>query len=156
MNPTRFLIILRRHLWHILLAALVCGGTTAFLVKDLPARYKATSQVIIDINASTSGTGAELSPFIIDKYIATQVDILSSQAVALRVVDEMRLAGEPGASAEGSQEQAQAKAASASRSSRGATPASSPLPRPRRIRSRRATLPTPGQCSTWRKRSTCG
>ena len=110
MSPTRFLTILRRHLWHLLLAALVCGGTTAFLVKDLPARYKATSQVIIDINASTSGTGAELSPFIIDKYIATQVDILSSQAVALRVVDEMRLAGEPGASATGSQEQAQAKA----------------------------------------------
>ena len=38
MSPTRFLIILRRHLWHLLLAALVCGGTTAFLVKDLPAR----------------------------------------------------------------------------------------------------------------------
>ena len=97
MSPTRFFTILRRHLWHILLAALVCGGTTALLVKDLPAQYKATSQVIIDINASTSGTGADLSPFIIDKYIATQVDILSSQAVALRVVDQMGFAGAPAA-----------------------------------------------------------
>ncbi len=110
MSPTRFLTILRRHVWHILLAALVCGGTTAFLVKDLPAQYKATSQVIIDINASTSGTGADLSPFIIDKYIATQVDILSSQAVALRVVDKLNLAGAPPATDAGAQSKADAKA----------------------------------------------
>lgn len=111
MSPTRFFTILRRHLWHILLAALVCGGTTGFLVKDLPAKYKATSQVIIDINASTSGTGADLSPFIIDKYIATQVDILSSQAVALRVVDQMGFAGAPLAPGADPRAKADAKAA---------------------------------------------
>lgn len=111
MSPTRFLTILRRHLWHILLAALVCSATTAFLVKDLPTKYTATSQVIIDINASTSGNGADLSPFIIDKYIATQVDILSSQAVALRVVNQMKLAGEPPGPDADAQAKADAKTA---------------------------------------------
>lgn len=110
MTPTRFFTLLRRNVWHILLAAVVCGGTTAYFVKDLAAKYKSTSQVIIDISASGSGTGADLSPFIVDKYIATQVDILSSQAVALRVVDNLKLAGKPPAPNADAQSKATAKA----------------------------------------------
>ena len=95
MPLTRFLVVLRRNIWRILFAAVVCAGTTAVFLQDLPKRYKATAQVVIDINGSTSGDGADLSPFIIDKYIATQVDIMSSQAVALRVVDSLGLAIAP-------------------------------------------------------------
>ena len=92
MPSSRLLTVLRRNIWRILVAALVCGATSASIVKDLPQKYTAIAQVVIDINASTSGDGADLSPFIVDKYIATQVDIMSSQAVALRVVDRLGLA----------------------------------------------------------------
>ncbi|ARU32524.1 chain length determinant protein EpsF [Sulfuriferula sp. AH1] len=64
----------------------------------LPLRYEATASVIVDFKQPDTISGPAASTPSSDQmtsYIATQVDVLSSHNVALKVVDDLKLAQDP-------------------------------------------------------------
>lgn len=91
MNFTQFLLILRAR-W--LVAVLALGLTVAVtLVVSLllPKSYTATTTLVVDAKAKDSVTGALLPSQLLPAYLATQVDIIHSRAVAVQVVNGLRL-----------------------------------------------------------------
>ena len=88
-----------RILWArkaILLTTIAITLLTAIAVKTiLPPGYQATASIIVDANQPDSITGVMLSPQLMPGYIATQVDVIGSHNVALKVVDDLKLTSDP-------------------------------------------------------------
>ncbi|WP_169732489.1 chain length determinant protein EpsF [Derxia gummosa] len=75
-------------------------GTTLLLgvlvVWLMPERYKATAQVLIELKSpSVVSSSVVVANQTVPSYIATQMDVINSTRVALRVVDQLRLAEQP-------------------------------------------------------------
>ena len=96
MNIQQFLIILRARL-PLFIAALaftVCGTVVVSLL--LPKSYTAASSVVVDVKGSDlMSTGLALPAQMAPGFMATQIDIMSSQKVALKVVDRLRITESP-------------------------------------------------------------
>src|SRR6185503_3280100 len=58
----------------------------------LPPRFAANTSLVVDFKGIDPITGAVLPAQLIPSYIATQVDIIQSHAVALKVVKALKLA----------------------------------------------------------------
>ncbi|HRH79841.1 MAG TPA: chain length determinant protein EpsF [Thiobacillaceae bacterium] len=91
MNFTQFLLILKARWLVALLALLVTVGTTVAISLLLPKNYTATATLVVDSKAKDPITGVLLPAQLLPGYMATQVDIIQSQNVALRVVDGLKL-----------------------------------------------------------------
>jgi chain length determinant protein EpsF len=90
----QFLSILRARWWVVLLVLGLTVATTVVVSLLLPSRYTATASVVVDFKPdpiSAAVFGGMPSPAV----MATQVDILTSERVALRVVQANRLAENP-------------------------------------------------------------
>jgi succinoglycan biosynthesis transport protein ExoP len=100
MTLQQFLDILRAR-WRLasLLFALTLGATVGVSLL-LPSKYTATSQVLIDLKSPDPVLGQLLQGQLTPGYMATQVDIISSQRVALSVVDTLKIAENPQAIAQ--------------------------------------------------------
>lgn len=99
MDIKRLFLILMGRSRLILFTFLVTVVTTAVITLLLPRTYTSTADLIFDFNA---GNPAETSSFVsqqIPAYMNTQVEIISSPAVALKVVDRLGLADDPNAQA---------------------------------------------------------
>lgn len=85
-------ILLRR--WRLTLSMMIVSlATTIVLTEWLPVKYTATATLIIDFNAPPDLDHHDLlSPLLQPNYMATQVGIIQSHHVALRVVDNFKLA----------------------------------------------------------------
>ena len=86
MNFTQFLLILKARSLVALLALGVTVATTVVVSLLLPESYTATNTLVVDAKAKDPVTGALLPAQLMPGYMATQVDILKSQNVALKVV----------------------------------------------------------------------
>lgn len=87
----QFLSILRARWWVVLLVLCLTLGTTIGVSLTLPKRYTATASVVVDfkpdpVSSVVFGSMPSLA------VMATQVDVLMSERVALRVVQANRLA----------------------------------------------------------------
>lgn len=91
MNFTQFLLILKARWLVALLALLVTVGTTVAISLLLPKNYTATATLVVDSKAKDPITGVLLPAQLLPGYMATQVDIIQSRNVALRVVDGLKL-----------------------------------------------------------------
>ncbi len=94
MTFTQFLSILRARWWVVLLVLALTVGTTVVVSTLLPKQYTATASVVVDFKpdpVSAAVFGGMPSPAV----MATQVDILNSERVALRVVRNLRLNENP-------------------------------------------------------------
>lgn len=91
MNMISFLRVLlaRKKILLTTVALTLLAAITIKLI--LPPKYIATASVIIDAKQADTVTGAMLSPQLMPGYIATQVDIIGSHHVALKVVDDLKL-----------------------------------------------------------------
>jgi len=92
MNLTQFLLILKA---RFLIVLLTLGTTVAAVVTVsllLPKSYKATATLVVDSKYKDPVTGALLAAQMTPSYMATQVDIIKSQNVALKVVDSLKMA----------------------------------------------------------------
>ena len=78
-------------LW--IFAGVLTAGTLVSLL--LPRQYVATSAVLIDMKNADPVTGNVLPAAIFNGFISTQVDVIRSKNVALRVVDNLRLSESP-------------------------------------------------------------
>ncbi|HSC79159.1 MAG TPA: chain length determinant protein EpsF [Chitinolyticbacter sp.] len=85
----------------ILIGVLVTVLVLTFAVSSLlPKEYTATASVAVDVKSTDPVTGAPVVAYTSPSFMATQVDIISSQAVALKVVDAIGIANIPDAVAQ--------------------------------------------------------
>lgn len=95
MNLSQFLLILRARYKIILATVLVTVVTTFVVSKLLPKTYTASSSVLLNAKGVDPITGLSMPGQMLPGYMATQVDIITSKNVALRVVDRLKLAESP-------------------------------------------------------------
>lgn len=91
MTLGQFLSVLRARWWVLLLVLALTVGTTVAVSLLLPKQYTATASVVVDFKPDPISAvvfGGMPSPAV----MATQVDVLNSERVALRVVRNLRLA----------------------------------------------------------------
>ncbi|MBI3154201.1 MAG: chain length determinant protein EpsF [Burkholderiales bacterium] len=94
MTLGQFLSVLRARWWVVLLVLALTVGTTVAVSLLLPKQYTASASVVVDFKpdpVSAVVFGGMPSPAV----MATQVDILNSERVAMRVVRNLRLADNP-------------------------------------------------------------
>lgn len=95
MNITQFLLILNARKWIILLTLLVTVITTLVISLLLPKQYTASSTLVLNFKSSNPVTGVVLPIQFMPSYLITQADIIGSHNVALKVVDNLKLAENP-------------------------------------------------------------
>jgi chain length determinant protein EpsF len=96
MNLNQILYVFRARYRLILLVLVVTVAAAIAVSMTLPPRYKATSTLVFEFKSVDPVTGAFLPvQLLLSSYMATEVDILESQAVALKVVDKLGLADDP-------------------------------------------------------------
>src|SRR6188472_941993 len=92
MKLTQALSILRARRWlviSVLFLTVAAGLAVSFL---LPPRYVATVSLVVDTKSTDPVTGTLMPVPLLPSYVATQVDVIASHNVALKVVDKMKLA----------------------------------------------------------------
>jgi len=96
MNVQQFLLILKARL-PLFIAALaftVCGTVVVSLL--LPKSYTSGASVVVEVKGGDlMSTGLALPAQMAPGFMATQIDIMASQKVALKVVDKLRLVDSP-------------------------------------------------------------
>jgi chain length determinant protein EpsF len=95
MNLQQFLLILRAR-YKVLLYTLLATVTTTLVVSLLlPKQYSATATVLVDVKSPDPVGGVVLPAQMLPGYMATQIDIINSQKVTLKVVRMLRMAENP-------------------------------------------------------------
>jgi chain length determinant protein EpsF len=95
MNVQQFLLILLARK-KIILATLIVTVLLALGFSLMQNKtYKATASVLLNYKGVDPLTGLTMPGQLLPGYMATQIDIISSKNVALRVVDALRLASSP-------------------------------------------------------------
>jgi succinoglycan biosynthesis transport protein ExoP len=92
MNFTQFLLILRARYKIILITLLVTVTTTVSVSLLLPKTYKASTSLVLNYKGADPVTGMPLPAQLMPGYMPTQVDIITSRRVALKVVEDLKMA----------------------------------------------------------------
>ncbi|MHB1937786.1 MAG: Wzz/FepE/Etk N-terminal domain-containing protein [Acidobacteriaceae bacterium] len=95
MNFTQYLLILGARKWLIFWTFAVCVLTTTIITFLLPKQYTAAASIVVNVKSKDPLTGQILPVQLLPGYLTTQVDIIKSKRVALRVVHELKLASDP-------------------------------------------------------------
>ncbi len=95
MNASLFLHILRARMRIVLATFFVTVVATVMVSLLLPKSYTASSSVVMNFKGVDPLTGLTLPGQLLPGYMATQIDIITSKNVALRVVDQLKLAQNP-------------------------------------------------------------
>lgn len=91
----QFLSILQARKWAALLVFFLVVTTTVVVSLLLPKQYDAAASVVIDIKPDPVSAMA-FQGMAMPSFMATQVDILTSDRVALRVIRDLKLTENPG------------------------------------------------------------
>jgi len=95
MNLNQFFAILRARWWVAALVLALTVVTTLAVSLMLPKRYTASATLVVDVKTPDPIAGVMFPAMALPSYMATQVDILESDRVALRVAKVLRLAENP-------------------------------------------------------------
>lgn len=95
MNANQFLLILWARRVVLLSTLAFVFLTTLAVSLILPKKYAGTVSVVVDNKGTDPLTGMPTSAQLLPGYMATQVEIISSHAVALRVVEDLHLTDIP-------------------------------------------------------------
>src|SRR5690606_5584898 len=79
----------------VLLVFLITVGTTAAVSFTMAKRYLATSALVVDIPSRDALGGAVYLPGTVNSFLATQVEVLKSDRVANRVIDQLGIDKDP-------------------------------------------------------------
>lgn len=91
MNFSQFFRIIRARLKVVLLILAVMVSVTLTVSMILPKSYTATTSLVINYKGVDPVTGFATPAQLMPGYMATQVDIITSHAVALKVVQNLNL-----------------------------------------------------------------
>jgi chain length determinant protein EpsF len=95
MNFSQLFLALRARYKIILLTLGVTVVATVIISLLLPKTYQASTSMVVNYKGVDPVTGLTLPAQMLPGYIATQVDIIKSKNVALKVVDNLKLADSP-------------------------------------------------------------
>src|SRR5690606_34838308 len=73
----------------------VTVATTLIVSLLMPKAYRASTTMVVNYRASDPVSGSTLPAQLLPGYMATQLDIINSKAVALKVVDDLALDTDP-------------------------------------------------------------
>jgi uncharacterized protein involved in exopolysaccharide biosynthesis len=90
MNLTQFLLILKARSKIILITFAITVFTTLVVSLLLPKSYTATTSLVLNYKGMDPVTGLALPAQLMPGYMATQIDIITSRNVAMKVVDQLR------------------------------------------------------------------
>lgn len=91
MTFSQFIAILKARWVSALLVLVITVGTAIGVSLMQPKQYTASTAVIVDVKSPDPVVGMALSGMLAPGYMATQVDIISSERVANRVVQSLHL-----------------------------------------------------------------
>jgi len=91
MNFSQFLLILKARRLIILMVLSLTVVTTLVVNLILPKSYKAVTSLVLNSKGMDPVTGLTLPALLMPGYMATQIDIITSRNVALKVVDQLKL-----------------------------------------------------------------
>lgn len=100
MNPSLLLLALRARYKIVLLALGVTILAAVAISLMLPKNYVAGVSMVVNYKGVDPVTGLSVPAQLMPGYIATQVDIIKSKSVALKVVDDLKLANNPAVQAQ--------------------------------------------------------
>lgn len=92
MNLIQFLLILKARKTLIAASLIVTVLVVGIVSALMPRVYTATASLVVNVQGGDPVTGVAMPTQLIPGYLATQVDIISSHNVALKVVDRLKLA----------------------------------------------------------------
>jgi len=92
MNFTQFLLILKARFKIILITFCVIVITTVGISLLLPKSYTATTSLVLNYKGMDPVTGVVLPAQLMPGYMATQIDIITSRNVAIKVVNKLKFA----------------------------------------------------------------
>jgi chain length determinant protein EpsF len=95
MSFGQFLTILRARQGLILAVVITVVTAVAAVSMALPRRYQASASLMVEQKAAYANAGAAVAPGKPGDVISTHIDILTSPAVALRVVEQLKLEQHP-------------------------------------------------------------
>ncbi len=95
MNLHQFLLILRARYKIALFALVVTVSVTLAVSVLLPSQYTATTTMVLDVKSPDPIAGIMLPAMVLPGYMSTQVDIINSDRVALKVVKMLKLDQSP-------------------------------------------------------------
>jgi len=95
MSFLQFIEILRARIWIGLSILMLTVLTTTVASLILPKEYTANVSLVADFKGVDPVTGITLPAQLLPGYMATQVDIMTSHNVALKVVDRFKMAELP-------------------------------------------------------------
>lgn len=91
MNFQQFILILRARWVLMLSVAGVVVATTLIVSLLLPKQFTSTASIVVDAKAVDPITGVPVQAMLMPSFMATQVDILNSDRVAMRVIKLLKL-----------------------------------------------------------------
>lgn len=100
MNVLQLILILRARYRIILATFCVTVAAAVMVILLLPKSYTATTTLLLNYKGMDPVTGMVLPAQLMPGYMATQSDIIRSRNVALKVVDQLKLADSPTAQAQ--------------------------------------------------------
>lgn len=92
MNFTQFLLILRARYKIIFITLFSIVTVTMIVALLLPKTYTATTSLVLNYKGTDPVTGVAMPSQLMPGYMATQIDIIKSKTVALKVVDDLKMA----------------------------------------------------------------
>lgn len=95
MGINHALTVLRARFVALLSVILVTMGATTLVSLLLQPRYTATVTLVVDSSRIDPITGASVPAMIVGDYLNTQLEVIQNQAVALKVVKDLKLADDP-------------------------------------------------------------
>jgi chain length determinant protein EpsF len=90
-HVSRFLSVMQARFWSALWIYALTVGTTVVVALWLPNRYATTATIVADQNRPEPASESVYDGTDPTAFMATQVDILKSNRVALRVIKQLRL-----------------------------------------------------------------
>lgn len=95
MNLLQLLQILKTRRRIVLITMMLTLLTTVAVSLIMPKTYKGTATLVLNFKGVDPVTGATLPAQLVPGYMDTQVDIINSKSVALKVVDDLKLVDDP-------------------------------------------------------------
>jgi polysaccharide biosynthesis transport protein len=92
MNFTQFLLILKARFRIILITFGITVLTALVVSLMLPKSYTATTSLVLNYKGMDPVTGLALPAQLMPGYMATQIDIITSRNVGMKVVDQLKFA----------------------------------------------------------------
>ena len=95
MSFSQFFLVLRARWRSAVVTLLVTLGLVLLACLALPKEYTATAAVVLDVRTPDPIAGSALGDSTVSNYIATQVDVVQSERVALKALHALHLTDSP-------------------------------------------------------------